>query len=79
EWAKAWARTRRWTEEVDLLREEMQRVPISLRHRAAWWKERRQPPGFEGEHAEGASAYAMRQAGLHNNLAAYFEARWAPV
>ncbi|KAJ7683625.1 hypothetical protein B0H14DRAFT_3535080 [Mycena olivaceomarginata] len=79
EWAKAWARMCQWTEEVDLLREEMRRVPILLRHKAAWWMECHQPPGFEGEHAEGASAYATRQAGLYNNLAASFEALWAPV
>ncbi|KAJ7015755.1 hypothetical protein C8F04DRAFT_1284868 [Mycena alexandri] len=38
EWAKAWARTRRWTEEVTLLKEEMRRVPVALRWKAEWWR-----------------------------------------
>jgi hypothetical protein len=38
-----------------------------------------QPPGFEGKHAEGASAYATRQARLYNSLAVSFKVLWAPV
>ncbi|KAJ7808072.1 hypothetical protein B0H14DRAFT_2380861, partial [Mycena olivaceomarginata] len=79
EWCKAWARTRRWTEEILLLREEMHHVPISLRHKAEWWRARRTPTGFKGAHAEGAAAYAMRQAELYSNLAEQFETLWAPV
>ncbi|KAJ7792510.1 hypothetical protein B0H14DRAFT_3499173 [Mycena olivaceomarginata] len=79
EWCKAWARTRRWTEEVRLLREEMRRVPITLRAKAQWWLERRTPPGFEGPEAEGAAAYATRQAAMYSELAAAFEEMWAPV
>ncbi|KAJ6511876.1 hypothetical protein C8R47DRAFT_1173309 [Mycena vitilis] len=79
EWCKAWARTRRWTEEVRLLREEMRRVPVTLRRKAAWWMERCFPTGFEDEHKEGANAYATKQATLFTNLAAEFEKMWAPV
>ncbi|KAJ6480697.1 hypothetical protein C8R47DRAFT_1218545 [Mycena vitilis] len=79
EWCKAWARTRRWTEEVRLLREEMRRVPVTLRHKAAWWMERCFPTGFEDEHREGANAYATRQATLFTKLADHFEKMWAPI
>ncbi|KAJ7720607.1 hypothetical protein B0H14DRAFT_3098532 [Mycena olivaceomarginata] len=67
EWCKAWARTRCWTEEVLLLWEEMRR------------RARRTLTGFEGVHAEGAAAYAMRQAELYSDLAEQFETLWAPV
>jgi cobalamin biosynthesis protein CobT len=77
EWAKAWARTKRWTEEVQLLKEEMRRVPITLRWKADWWSERADPDGLTGAHAEGAHAYAARQAHLLRALAAHFETMWA--
>ncbi|KAJ7481074.1 hypothetical protein B0H11DRAFT_1724414, partial [Mycena galericulata] len=76
EWAKAWARTRRWTEEVRLLKEEMRRIPISLRWRAAWWVDRSEGDGFTGYHAEGTRAYALRQASLMRRLADHFEMMW---
>ncbi|KAF8214216.1 hypothetical protein K438DRAFT_1956307 [Mycena galopus ATCC 62051] len=79
EWCKAWARTRRWTEEVCLLKEEMRCTPISLRHRATWWMARRYPLGLEDEHAEGAAAYATHQAALFTSLASSFESLWSPV
>ncbi|KAJ7439827.1 hypothetical protein FB451DRAFT_1415477 [Mycena latifolia] len=34
EWAKVWARTKHWIEEVDLLKEEMRHVPITMRWKA---------------------------------------------
>ncbi|KAJ7022257.1 hypothetical protein C8F04DRAFT_1272805 [Mycena alexandri] len=40
EWAKARARAMRWTEEVDLLEEEMRRIQQFLTWRAGWWLER---------------------------------------
>jgi hypothetical protein len=79
EWCKAWARTRRWTEEVRLLKDEMRRTPLSLHHNASWWMEHRYPEGFEDEHAEGAAAYATRQATLHTDIATAFETLWAPL
>jgi hypothetical protein len=41
--------------------------------------ERRTPTGFEEEHAEGAAAYATKQAMLYTDLANEFETLWAPV
>ncbi|KAJ7023305.1 hypothetical protein C8F04DRAFT_1271494 [Mycena alexandri] len=59
EWAKAWARTRQWTEEVKLLKEEMRDVEE-----------------FSGGHAEGARAYASRQAVLMESITDRFELMW---
>jgi hypothetical protein len=39
--------------------------------------EHRYPEGFEDEHAEGAAAYATRQATLHTDIATAFETLWA--
>ncbi|KAJ7457415.1 hypothetical protein FB451DRAFT_1341923 [Mycena latifolia] len=38
EWAKTRARSRQWTEEVDLLEEEMRRVLVFLEWKAGWWR-----------------------------------------
>ncbi|KAJ7099018.1 hypothetical protein C8R44DRAFT_593419, partial [Mycena epipterygia] len=38
EWAKTRARAHRWTEEVDLLEEEMRRILVFLEWRAGWWR-----------------------------------------
>ncbi|KAG1721861.1 uncharacterized protein EDB91DRAFT_1210239 [Suillus paluster] len=40
EWCKARAHAHRWSEEVELLLEEMRRVIVFLKWQAAWWKER---------------------------------------
>ncbi|KAJ7912792.1 hypothetical protein B0H13DRAFT_2232409 [Mycena leptocephala] len=66
EWSKAWSRTRRWTEEVRLLKEEMRRIPITLLWKAGWWEERSR-----------ASAYALRQAALFRGISAHFVELWA--
>ncbi|KAJ7667386.1 hypothetical protein B0H14DRAFT_2300724, partial [Mycena olivaceomarginata] len=76
EWAKGWARTRRWTEEVLLLKEEMRRIPITLRWKAQWWEDRCVVEEFSGYHAEGARAYALRQAKLFRDIADKFEKQW---
>ncbi|KII90033.1 hypothetical protein PLICRDRAFT_174832 [Plicaturopsis crispa FD-325 SS-3] len=46
EWAKAWSRARRWDEEVQLVKEEMRRVLITLEHRAEQWAQRREGGGI---------------------------------
>ncbi|KAJ7156373.1 hypothetical protein C8R46DRAFT_1040909 [Mycena filopes] len=74
EWAKAWARTRRWTEEVNLLKEEMRRVPVALRWKAQWWRDVAE---FSGNHGEGVRAYTSRQAALLDDIASGFEETWA--
>lgn len=76
EWAKTWARSRRWDEEVDLLKEEMRRVLISLEWKACWWEDRRVVAGFTASHREGASAYTSSQARLLRGLGKHFQKLW---
>ncbi|KAJ7801750.1 hypothetical protein B0H14DRAFT_3489222 [Mycena olivaceomarginata] len=76
EWSKAWARSRRWTEEVRLLEEEWRRLPVTYAHREQLWKDRavavpvtKIPEAV----AEGMLAYAMKPAQLYRDLAARAE------
>ncbi|KAJ7081908.1 hypothetical protein C8R43DRAFT_965555 [Mycena crocata] len=72
EWAKAWARSRRWTEEVRLLEEEWRRFPVSLCFRENQWRKRAAavPIGsIPPAEAEGMLAYAAKQAQLYRDLA----------
>ncbi|KAF7319497.1 hypothetical protein HMN09_00288600 [Mycena chlorophos] len=72
EWCKAWARERRWTEEVDILEDETRRVLVSHEDWAADWEKRarRVPIGEIPEsEAEGMVAYALKQAAIHRKLA----------
>ncbi|KAK6968964.1 CxC2 domain-containing protein [Favolaschia claudopus] len=78
EWSKAWARSRRWTEEVRLLEEEWRRLPISYAHREAAWVERAVAVPLEttpAAEAEGKIAYAAKQAQLYRDLAERAEAK----
>ncbi|KAF7319441.1 CxC2 domain-containing protein [Mycena chlorophos] len=73
EWCKAWARVRRWDEEVRMVKEETRRVPVSHDEWAAVWKERakRVPVGsIPEQEAEGMVAYGLKQAAMHLRLAA---------
>ncbi|KAJ7817065.1 hypothetical protein B0H13DRAFT_426053 [Mycena leptocephala] len=77
EWAKARARRMRWSEEVDLLEEEMRRVLQFLRWRSAWWMEQVGRRGLaEGAQLEGETAYAVRQAGVQMELHRVFTKDW---
>ncbi|KAJ7649913.1 hypothetical protein FB45DRAFT_730388 [Roridomyces roridus] len=73
EWSKAYARCRRWDEEIKLLREEQRRLPISLNHRADEWEARARsvPMGVlpVSQQAKGAIAYALKQAAMFRDLA----------
>ncbi|KAG2338570.1 hypothetical protein BDR05DRAFT_978103 [Suillus weaverae] len=73
EWCKSRARALQWSEEVELLREEMRRVLRFFTWQAAWWEDQGQR--HVGEcvtHAEGLQAYAGRQAILRHRMADYF-------
>ncbi|KAJ7444150.1 hypothetical protein B0H11DRAFT_1931307, partial [Mycena galericulata] len=73
EWAKAYARMRRWREETRLLKEEARRLPISLEYRARQWEARvgKVPVGLVPvDYAEGAIAYGMKQAAMYRRIAA---------
>ncbi|KAF7367658.1 CxC2 domain-containing protein [Mycena sanguinolenta] len=76
EWAKAWAWSRRWTEEVRLLEEEWRRLPLTYAHREQLWVQRAVsvPVGsIPLAEAEGKIAYAAKQAQLYHDLAARAE------
>ncbi|KAF7365532.1 CxC2 domain-containing protein [Mycena venus] len=74
EWAKAYTRSRRWNEEVLLLREEFLWLPISFEFEADLWVERvRAVPvvaaGLDLAYAQGMRAYAVKQENLFWDLA----------
>ncbi|KAJ6585954.1 hypothetical protein B0H19DRAFT_1250699 [Mycena capillaripes] len=82
EWAKARARARRWTEEVDLLEEEMRRILVFLEWKAQWWRERkglRPDIAEDAEMVEGFNAYAERQSSIQEKMKQRFETNWSDV
>ncbi|KAL0563509.1 hypothetical protein V5O48_018559, partial [Marasmius crinis-equi] len=76
EWCKAYAWKRRWTEELALVEEEMQCVPVLLEHEAEVWEGRRQPED-ENPITEEINAYGNRQAALQRAITIKFKALWA--
>ncbi|KAL1699668.1 hypothetical protein EV121DRAFT_283940 [Schizophyllum commune] len=78
EWAKARARSERWTEEVNIITEEMRRVLRCLRWYRRHWENL---AGFEAEldpaGRAGLRAYALRQASLFGRLQAAFHVAWS--
>ncbi|KAJ7761424.1 hypothetical protein B0H16DRAFT_1312223 [Mycena metata] len=82
EWAKTRARAHRWTEEVDLLEEEMRRILVFLQWRAWWWrglKDNRPQVVANALMREGFNAYAERQAVIQEKMKARFEENWKDV
>lgn len=80
EWCKARARALRWTEEVEILTEEMRRTIEYHQWLSRRWE------GYAGlifhgqsELLEGAHAYAHRQASIRRSMAAYCERAWSFV
>ncbi|KAK7017907.1 hypothetical protein VNI00_018519 [Paramarasmius palmivorus] len=76
EWCKAWARKRRWDEELQLVIEEMRRTIATLEHCAKQWQARAIEWADDAA-SEGRSAYALRQAFIRSSLAAKFQRLWA--
>ncbi|KZT01710.1 uncharacterized protein LAESUDRAFT_634450, partial [Laetiporus sulphureus 93-53] len=69
EWCKARAHANRWSEECQLIEEEMHRVIAFHAYQARWWLDKiEQNPVASEEHQEGLIAYAMRQAELRTSL-----------
>ncbi|KAF7358018.1 hypothetical protein MVEN_00848900 [Mycena venus] len=71
EWSKAYARVRRWWEEVRLVEEEARRLLISLEYRVREWETlltKLDIDNLNGEDAEGAIAYGMKQAAMYRKL-----------
>ncbi|KAH7905933.1 hypothetical protein BJ138DRAFT_1017003 [Hygrophoropsis aurantiaca] len=80
EWCRARARAMRWSEEVDLLQEEMRRVLQYFAWHATWWEEQgHSRSDGDSELLEGRSAYAARQADLRRSLSGLFGAMWDVV
>ncbi|KAJ7633330.1 hypothetical protein DFH06DRAFT_1140041 [Mycena polygramma] len=72
EWAKAYARSRRWDEEVKHLRAEFGRCPLGLEFEAELWEKRGKdvPVGvIDDVLAQGMIAYACKQSDLYRDLA----------
>ncbi|KAJ7711496.1 hypothetical protein B0H16DRAFT_1745106 [Mycena metata] len=78
EWSKAYARVRRWREEVELLRAEYERVKLSFAHAANEWEARAQavPMVWAAAEADGAVAFARRQAYMFRDLIVRGETTW---
>ncbi|KAJ7030889.1 hypothetical protein C8F04DRAFT_1263380 [Mycena alexandri] len=73
EWAKAYARSRRWKEEVRLLQEEYRRILVSFEHEAQRWEARVcaiRVGEVEVGYAQGAVAYGLKQAAMYRDIAA---------
>ncbi|KAJ7051468.1 hypothetical protein C8F01DRAFT_1339499 [Mycena amicta] len=80
EWARTRARALRWSEELDLLEEEMRRITEFLAWRAGWWESRiGLKTAVDLAEAEGCEAYARRQAKMKRLLSADFRRQWTPL
>ncbi|KAG6835952.1 hypothetical protein H0H93_012949 [Arthromyces matolae] len=85
EWCKSQARADRWQEEVQLLREEMRRVPKFFRSRSrSWQKLATVGTHFGGRYEDegtqaGRRAYALHQSEMYEAMAAHCESCWSLV
>ncbi len=72
----------RWSEEVELLNEEMRRVLEFLGWKELQWDSRARQDGgadIPMDILRGAQAYAKRQSGIMRSLAREFRRTWASV
>ncbi|KAF9030039.1 hypothetical protein BDZ89DRAFT_950058 [Hymenopellis radicata] len=78
EWLKSRARVGRWTEEVNLLEEEMRRVGETLEDRSQWWEAHQDAENSELPDAikEGIKAYSLQQAAVQRKLLTSFRETW---
>ncbi|KAF8069148.1 hypothetical protein FPV67DRAFT_1448949 [Lyophyllum atratum] len=83
EWCKSRARAMRFSEEIDLLSEEMQRVLRFFKWQQEWWKAKGKywsnSAAGSTPHGEGLLAYAEHQAAIREALSARFTMLWLPV
>lgn len=79
EWCKSRARALQWSQEVELLREEMRRVLQFFAWHAGWWEEQgNRCISDQAADTEGLQAYAARQADIRRRVAGHFRILWAP-
>ncbi|EIW79110.1 hypothetical protein CONPUDRAFT_35152, partial [Coniophora puteana RWD-64-598 SS2] len=78
EWLKVSERTKRWEEEVSLLKEEMRRVRAYLEHRACWWEQCASSEKVLTQQAlaKGVRTHALRQARQQCQLREEFTRLW---
>ncbi|KAJ7351942.1 hypothetical protein DFH08DRAFT_693867, partial [Mycena albidolilacea] len=79
EWTKTRARAWRWTEEVDLVEEEMRRVLEFQRWKAEWWislVDQHLLAANDQILREGCTAYTCRQSRMQLDLRRRFEENW---
>lgn len=79
EWSKLYARSKRWEEEVELLKEEMRRTLVFLKWKSSQWSTKaslmpHQP--MSTAMREGFNAYAFRQANVYLSLHNHFRSLW---
>ena len=81
EWTTSFARLERWTEEVELLQEEMRRVVMFLEWRSKDWLAKVDAHGDTPapDVRSGLNAYAKKQAAVYHNLAVSFTKLWYPT
>lgn len=78
EWCKSRARAMRWTEEVELLQEEMRRVMQFFSWQAEWWeRQTSRLSDLDAEQSEGITAYALRQASIRRSMYDHCIALWS--
>ena len=79
EWAKTRARSMRWSEEFDIVQEEMRRVLAWFEWRVSWWENLASiRQDGNPEILDGSSAYAFKQANIARHMAARCAAAWLP-
>ncbi|KAF9491475.1 hypothetical protein BDN71DRAFT_1510315 [Pleurotus eryngii] len=81
EWAKSRARSWRWSEEVLLCKEEMQRVHETLKHKASLWAKRCQPwKALEAKGddmlIQGVAVFVQTQVNVYETLFNHFTSLW---
>jgi hypothetical protein len=81
EWTTSFARLERWSEEVELLQEEMRRVVAFLEWKSQDWSAKAE--ARKGKVAlgvqHGLNAYAKKQAAVYHDLAISFAKLWRPT
>jgi len=82
EWCKSKAWAEHWSEEVELLQEEMRRVKAFFEARAGAWDQQRNGLGKRGDDPAiigGMEAYARNQAAQFRAMRAHCEHTWRLV
>lgn len=69
----------RWSEEVELLQEEMRRTKEYFVWHAEWWEGHAGPYDHRSDFAEGVHAYAQRQASIRRRMRDWCVNAWRYV